>query len=327
VTTDEAAVASSELSSPPLNVVTGAFGYTGKYITRRLLALGQSVRTLTGHPDPSPSAPPGRGRGNPFGSQVEVRPFNFDNPSALTESLRGATTLYNTYWIRFARGDITFDRAVANSRTLIQAAATAGVRKIVQISITNPSKDSPLPYFRGKAAVEQCLMASGLPYAIIRPTVVFGMEDILLNNIAWLLRRFPIFPVAGEGDYRVQPVFVEDLAELAVDAAQGAGNAVLDAAGPEVYTFDEQVRLIAQAVGSRARVVHLPPGLVLPLSRLMGLLMRDVVLTSDELAGLMADLLVSTGPPTGHTSFRGWLEQNRGQIGAAYTSELRRHYR
>ncbi|HLF03698.1 MAG TPA: NAD-dependent epimerase/dehydratase family protein, partial [Dehalococcoidia bacterium] len=241
-----------------LNVVTGAFGYTGKYIARRLLAQGQSVRTLTGHPRLN----------DPLGSQVEVHPFNFDNPSALAESLRGATTLYNTYWIRFARGDMTFDRAVANTRTLIQAAATAGVRKVVHISITNPSKDSPLPYFRGKATVEQCLMASGLSYAIIRPTVVFGIEDILLNNIAWLLRRFPIFPVAGRGDYRVQPVFVEDLAELAVKAAQGSGNVVMDAAGPEVYTFDEQVRLIAQAVGSRARVVHLPPGLVLSMSRL-----------------------------------------------------------
>jgi uncharacterized protein YbjT (DUF2867 family) len=305
---------------PSLNIVTGAFGYTGKYIARRLLGLGQRVRTLTGHP----------GHGDPSSGLIEVFPYNFDHPAALAKSLRGATTLYNTYWIRFVRGAVTFDRAVANTQTLIQAAREAGVGKIVHVSITNPSVDSPLPYFRGKAAVEELLMASGIPYAILRPTVVFGVEDVLLNNIAWCLRRFPIFPVAGRGDHRVQPVFVDDLAALAVQAAQGVSNTLADVAGPEVYTFDELVRLIARAVGSRSRVVHLPAGLVAPSARLVGLLVRDVVLTRDELAGLRASLLVSRQPSAGQTaltSFKGWLEQHGSLLGVRYTSELRRHYR
>ena len=169
------------------HVVTGAFSYTGKYITRRLLAEGHSVRTLTGHPRAD----------DPLASQVEVFPLDFANTDALTRALHGADTLFNTYWIRYSRGAVTFERAVENSMALIAAAADAGVRRIVHISITNASPDSPLPYFRGKGLVEEAIAASALSYAILRPTVNFGVEDILLNNIAWSVRRFPIIPIPG----------------------------------------------------------------------------------------------------------------------------------
>ena len=232
-----------------LNVVTGAFGFTGKYITRRLLAEGKRVLTLTGHPH----------RDNPFGDRVSVAPFNFDDPEALAASLRGASVLFNSYWVRFPRGRVTYELAVANSETLIQAAKRAGVRRIVHISIANPSKDSPFPYYRGKAMVEEAIVDSGIPHAILRPTVIFGTEGILINNIAWLLRRLPAFAVPGSGNYRLQPVYVEDVADMAVRAAEGDANTVVDAAGPEVYSFNDLVRLLANAVGSRALVVHLPP--------------------------------------------------------------------
>lgn len=300
-----------------VNVVTGAFGFTGKYITRRLLSMGKQVKTLTGH----------AGRGNPFGDHVAVAPFEFENPKGLTRSLGGVATLYNTYWIRFPFGQMTFEKAVDNTRTLIQAAKEAGVRQIVHISITNASEDSDLPYFRGKGRVERVIIESNLSYSIVRPTVIFGAEDILINNIAWLLRRFPIFAVFGSGDYQVQPVFVEDVARVAVDAAGGNGNTVVDAVGPEIYRFDNLVRLIADKVQSRARIVHVNPGLAFSLSRLLGYLVNDVVLTRDEVKGLMSNLLVSGGPPTGHTRLSDWLAENARHVGTRYASELSRHYR
>lgn len=305
------------MNTSELHVVTGAFGYTGKTITRRLLAKGVQVKTLTGHPD----------RENPFGDRVSIAPFNFDNPAALAESLRGVTTLYNTYWVRFEHGDATFARAVENTRTLVAAAGEAGVRRIVHVSITNPEPDSPLPYFRGKALLEETIMQSGLSYAIIRPTVIFGLEDILLNNIAWILRRFPAFAVPGDGSYRLQPIYVEDMADIAVRAGEQAENAVIDAVGPDIFTFDELVCLVAEKTGSRARILHLPPGLALFLSRLVSLGVGDVVLTRDEVAGLMANLLVSDDPPTGQTRLADWLEENAASVGVRYASELARHYR
>jgi NADH dehydrogenase len=305
------------METPELDVVTGAFGYTGKYITRRLLSMGKRVRTLTGHPN----------RENPFGDQVSVSPFNFDDPAALTKSLRGATTLYNTYWVRFSHGQVTFDRAVENTKTLIRAAEQAAVRRIVHVSITSASEDSPLPYFRGKGLLERAIIHSRLSYAIVRPTVIFGAEDILINNIAWLLRRFPVFVVPGSGDYGLQPVSVKDMAEIAVDAAHHDEDVIVDAVGPETYTFDELVRLIAAKIRSRARIIHLRPGLALFLSRLLSYVVNDVLLTRDEVEGLMSNLLVSESAPTGQTRLSDWLDQNADSVGAKYASELKRHYR
>jgi uncharacterized protein YbjT (DUF2867 family) len=243
-----------------LNVVTGAFSYTGKYIARRLLAAGERVRTLTGHPD----------RPDPFGGRVDVAPPDFERRSVLVGSLQGARTLYNTYWIRFPYGAVTFERAIANTKGLIEAAEEAGVRRIVHVSITGASATSRWPYFRGKGLAEELIARSALSYAILRPTVIFGVEDILINNIAWLLRRFPVFAVAGSGEYRVQPVFVDDVAALAVEAGHRSEDLVLDAAGPETYTYEALVRLIAGTVGSRARIVHVGPGLVRVLAGLVG---------------------------------------------------------
>ncbi|MFQ5792560.1 MAG: SDR family oxidoreductase, partial [Acidobacteriota bacterium] len=239
----------------------------------------------------------------------------------------GAATVYNTYWVRFPYGQVSFKKAVENTETLIHAAEEAGVRRIVHLSITNASEGSPLPYFRGKGLVESTIIHSRLSYVIIRPTVIFGDEDILINNIAWLLRRFPVFAVPGAGDYRLQPVFVEDVAEIAVSAALEDSNVVIDAVGPETYTFDELVRLIAEKIHSRAKIIHLRPGVALFLLRLLGYVVNDVVLTRDEVEGLMSNLLVSESPPTGQTRLSDWLNRNADSVGTRYASELKRHYR
>jgi len=306
-----------KMGTAEVNVVTGAFSHTGKYIAQRLLSMGERVRTLSGRPNHE----------DPFGGQVEAFPFNFNKPGELTDSLRGAKTLYNTYWVRFPHGQMTFDRAVGNSKTLITAAEEAGISRIVHISITNPSENSPFPYFRGKALIEKAIIHSKLSYAIVRPTVIFGAEGVLINNIAWLLRRFPIFAVFGSGEYRIQPVFAEYVTEIAVSLGHKDNNTVNDAVGPEVYTFNELIRLITQKIGSRARIVHVKPGLALFVARLIGYVVKDVVITKDEIQGLMSNLLVSESPPTGQTCLSEWLEQNADRVGASYISDLQRHYR
>jgi uncharacterized protein YbjT (DUF2867 family) len=298
---------------PELAVVTGAFSYTGSFIARRLLDDGVRVRTLTRRDD----------QASPLHGKVETAPLQFADRAALVESLRGARCLYNTYWVRFERGGTTFDRAVRNSALLFEAAAEAGVERIVHVSVTNPSEDSPLPYFRGKAQVERALAAAGPAYAIVRPTLVFGPRDILVNNIAWILRRFPVFVVPGDGRGRVQPVSAEDVAEIAVTTAAGT----VDAAGPEEYSFAELVRLVGAAIGCRRRLVHAPGRVALALGAVVGAARRDVVLTHEEVEGLQASLLVSHEPPLGRDSFREWLERTGASLGRAYVSELARNFR
>ena len=299
----------------PLDVVTGAFSYTGRHIAEALLERGRRVRTLTRQPHP----------GHPLADLVETAPLRFDE--RLVESLRGADILYNTYWVRFERGPVTFARAVANSAALFRAAREAGVRRVVHVSVSNPREDSPLPYFRGKAQVERVLRESGLSHAIVRPTLVFGPDDLLVNNIAWILRRFPVFLVPGDGSYEVQPVSVRDTARVCVEAGAREDNATIDAAGPDRLTFDELVRLIARAVGSKARIVHGPPRAALALTRAAGFCLHDVVLTRDEVSGLMASLLVSASPALGRDRFDEWLRAHADELGRRYVSELQRNFR
>jgi uncharacterized protein YbjT (DUF2867 family) len=302
-----------------LDAVTGASGYSGKYIARRLLASGRQVMTLTGHPE----------RPLPFDGAVEVRPYDFEHPDRLARSLEGVDTLYNTYWVRFPYGETTHELAVANSRTLFEAARQAGVRRVVHVSITNPSQDSPLPYFKGKAQLEKALIESGLSYAILRPAVLFGGEsgeDILLNNIAWLLRRFPAFAVPGTGRYRLQPIHVEDLAGLAVEVGGRDENVIVDAVGPETYAFADLVHLVKQQVGSEALVVYTPPQVAYRLSQVISRFVGDVLLTQDEIEGLLGDLLISEDAPTGQTRLSDWLTANAHQIGVGYASEVARHF-
>ena len=302
---------------PGLAVVTGAFSYTGRYVARPLLDQGVRVRTLTRSPDGE----------HPFRGLVEAAPLDFSDPDGLCRSMEGAGVLYNTYWVRYARGRTTSDLAVQNTRTLFEAAERAGVGRIVHFSVTNASGESELPYFRGKAQVEDMLKGLGVPYAIIKPTLVFGVGDLLLNNVAWALRRFPVFPIYGSGEYLVQPVYVEDLAAQAVEAGCQSENSVSDAAGPDTFSFEALLRLLASSMGVRSRFLHTPPSVGLALTRLVGLLMRDVALTRDEVDGLMAGLLTSGKPPTGRTRLADWLDDNADSLGRRYVSELRRNYR
>jgi NADH dehydrogenase len=299
-----------------LDLVTGAFSYSGRAIAGRLAGEGRRVRTLTGHPQRAPDDSP-----------IEVRPLSFDDPPALADALAGTSTLYNTYWVRFARGRMDYDRAVINSRILFSAARRAGVQRIVHISITNPALDSLYPYFRGKALVERSLAEAGVPYAILRPGILFGCEGVLLNNVAWLLRHLPVFAVGGDGDYRLRPIHVEDLAGLCVEAGRRRDDTIADAVGPERPSFLELVRSIRAAVGSRARIVRVPGALIPPLAWGAGAMLRDVLLTRDEYRALADGLADTEGPATGDTALSGWLAENGERLGRRYANELDLHFR
>jgi uncharacterized protein YbjT (DUF2867 family) len=243
----------------------------------------------------------------------------------MRQALSGIDVLFNTYWVRFAHGNVTYEGAVENSRALVRAAVDAGVQRIVHVSITNPSIDSSLPYFRGKAEVEEIIRQSGLSFAILRPAVFFGGRDVLINNIAFLLRRLPVFGVVS-GDYGIQPIHVEDMAHLMVAQRDKRENTTLDAVGPEIMSFKQLVSTVATAVGSRARIVRVPKALLLASARIVGRLIGDVVLTRDEIEGLSANLLVTAGVPTGTTKFSIWLTSNADGMGRKWASELARHF-
>lgn len=300
-----------------LHIVTGAFGYSGKFVARRLLAAGHQVRTLT-------NSPP---RDAKFAERVETQPLCFDDPPRFVAALRGAAVLYNTYWIRFnyaGRAGFTHSAAVERTVRLFEAARQAGVGRVVHVSITNPSEDSPLEYFRGKAVLERALRDSGLSFSIVRPAVLFGEGDILVNNIAWMLRHMPFFGIFGDGRYRLQPIHVDDFAALLVREGAAAGQRVVDAIGPETFEYRELVRTIATAIGVRRPIIRIPPGLGYWIGRAAGWWLGDVVLTRDEIRGLMDGLLCTSSPPAGQTRLSDWVRAHGHEVGLKYASELAR---
>jgi NADH dehydrogenase len=300
-----------------LDAVTGAFSYSGAGIASDLLRRGHQVRTLTGHPDRAPA-----------GTPIDCRPLDFRDPDGLRASLTGVHTLYNTYWVRFAHGALNHEVAVTNSRMLFAAAAAAGVQRIVHVSITNPSHDAPDPYFRGKAAVEQALAASGVPsYAVARPAILFGRGDVLLNNIAWLLRHLPVFALGGHGDYRLRPIHVDDLAALCVELGARADTVVVDAVGPESLTFRQLVETVRAAVGSRSVLVPVPGALIPLLAGVLNLALHDKLLTADEYASMAAGRADSAAPATGKTALTQWVQAHADELGRGYANELDRHFR
>jgi uncharacterized protein YbjT (DUF2867 family) len=298
-----------------LDVVTGAFSYSGRAIAAALVDSGRRVRTLTGHPDRAPT-----------GTALEVRPLDFEDQLGLVASLEGVTTLYNTYWVRFAYGHVDHEVAIANSRALFCAAARAHVQRIVHVGITHPSVESPSPYFRGKALVERALAEANVSYAVLRPAILFGGDGILLNNIAWLLRHLPVFAVGGRGDYRIRAIHIDDLAQLCVAKGRERHDSVTDAVGPDRPTFVELVRSIRAATGSHARIVHVP-GVTVPwISALVGLALHDVLLTPDEYWAMSHGLADTDGRATGSIALGEWLVQHGAELGLRYANELERHF-
>lgn len=305
------------------DVVTGAFGYSGAAIARELRAAGRQVRTLTGHP---------RGQADQGG--MDTRPLDFGDPEALARNLSGAHTLYCTYWVRFSHGTATRQSAVANSKVLFDAAARAGVERIVYVSILHADPASPYPYFSGKAEVERHLAATGVPYAIARPAILFGSSaelgvaaSVLLNNIAWLLRHLPVFGIGDGGGYRLRPIHVDDLARLCVELGGRTDNVTIDAVGPDSPTFREMVTAIRTATGSRSLLVPTPGWLIPPVSAVLGAALRDVLLTAEEYQAMAAGLATSAAPPSGQASLMDWIASNGTELGQRYANELNRHYR
>lgn len=299
------------------DAVTGAFGFTGRAIAVRLLAEGRAVVTLARRVD----------QADPIAARLSIYPLDFARPDRLAEALAGVDTLFNTYWIRFPWGAMTFERATEQSAVLFAAARDAGVRRLVHVSVVNADPAGDTPYVRAKGTLERRVAESGLDWAVVRPTLTYGPADILVNNLAWALRRLPVYGMPGDGRYPVQPVHVDDVARICLEAADGAGGVTVDAAGPETMAYRELVGIVRRAVRSRALVLPVPHGAVLAAARVLGLLVRDVVLTRHELLELSSGLLTSSAPPLGRISFAGWVAANADSLGRRWASELARNYR
>jgi uncharacterized protein YbjT (DUF2867 family) len=300
----------------PTVVITGAFSYSGSYIEEAFLEDGWTVRTLTRNPE----------RAHRLQGKIDANPLDFEKIEDIEKDLRGASVLVNSYWVRFDHGDSSFAQAIQNSERLFQAAQRAGVKRIIHLSVSNADLDSELPYYSGKAKVENALMKLGPGISILRPTLIFGDEELLLNNIAWLLRKLPIFVIPVNGEYRLQPIYIKDLANLALRESKERGNRIIDAAGPEVLSFSDLIQKLIELTKSRTLRLHLPPRIAILLAKLLSVFLKDVLLTMDELQGLMQEKLYVGDDRIDGLKFSEWARQHAHKLGLSYTNELNRHH-
>jgi len=294
--------------------ITGAFGYSGKYVTQKLFEKGYKVKTFTNSLQ----------KKNPFGEKIEVVPLSFNDKNLLEKNLSDIDVLINTYWVRFNHKTFNHNQAVENTKILFDAAKKAGVKKIIHVSITNPDENSELEYFKGKGILENYLKASEINYAIIRPAVLFGKEDILINNIAWMIRHLPVMGVFGKGDYKIQPIHVKDFADVIVEQIENSENEVINAIGPETFTYKELVKSIMINIGLRKRIINAHPLCAYRIGRIISFLKKDITITKEEIKGLMQNLLYVETKPTGKIKLTEWVKKNKNTLGKKYASELSR---
>ncbi|MDR1171770.1 MAG: hypothetical protein LBL24_04875, partial [Bacteroidales bacterium] len=162
-------------------------------------------------------------------------------------------------------------------------------------------------------------------YSILRPAVLFGNEDILINNIAWMIRKFPVFGTFGDGSYKLQPIFVEDYAALAVKHGGETTNLIVDATGPETFTYRELVKTISRIIlGKERPVFAMPDELGYWVSKLVGWVMKDNLATREEIKGLKAGMLCTDSFPTGTAALTDWITAHKDSIGKKYANEMKR---
>ena len=302
--------------------VTGAWSYLGRHVTRVLLTQGQTVRSLTSRAVPT---------NDPFKGEVAAHALTWKLP-AMTQALQGVDTLYNTFWVRHTRPPIGHRgpwTSHAEACSEVPHPDRCGLRRRCAAGSSyqyyQPRANSHLPYFQGKAEVETYIKRSGLSYAILRPSCFFGANDILINNIAYAVRRFPVFFLPSPAGYRIRPMHVKDMATSMCAFGTGTDSVVRDACGPEQYPFAKLVQHMGIWLTGRApRVVHVPISLCQGLYQAAGQVMRDTILSRDELDGLASDLLGSDKPPLGTTLLSQWVQEHKESLGSSFRPEPRR---
>lgn len=305
-----------------IHTITGALGFTGKYIAKQLIEKGYTVQTLTNS----------QGRPNPFGDKLKILPLDFNNEIELVSSLQGTDVLYVTYWVRFVykSKNLTFlySQGEENTKKLFDAAKKAGVKRIVYVSISNPDEKLPYEYFYRKARIEKYLMGLGVSYAILRPCVLFGHEDILFNNITWVIRNFHLFPSFSAKECKIQPIFVDDLATLITESAQKNEDMLIDACGPETFHYKDLAKTIRKILNVKCLIFSVPKSWIYYSGKIISMFTGDQILTRDEMNALCEGLMYSRNPPLAPTRFTEWLKENKKTFGKHYANETkRRRYR
>ncbi len=274
---DDAAKSAPDETSPRRMAVLGSSGFIGTHLTLFLLQMGYRLNLLHHRADPDYVSPRG---------QIESFQGSINDKDAMKRCFEGCSGVYHLVGIIAETRTSTFQRTVAEgTRALVDAAKEAGVKKIFYLSALGTSEDAETEYFRTKHEAERAVIESGLDYTIFRPSVVYGVRDKSLNMIASMVRHSPIIPVIGDGKYRMQPVYVEELAAIMAHASRldVTDGKIYEVGGPEQLTYMEILDIIKRVLGRKRLTVHIPVSWVNAAAAVMEKIFKPAPVTRDQI--------------------------------------------
>lgn len=270
--------------------LTGATGFVGGHLAARLAAEGHRIRCLVRRLDHRRAA-------YLKDLDAELAAGDILNPDALREAIEGCGAVIHLVGIITEPPGFTFKQVhVKGTVNVLDAAAAAGVRRYVHMSALGAGSDASTTYFQTKWQAEEAVRASGLDYTIFRPSIIYGPGGEFINMLLRQIRLMPLVPVIGDGNYRMQPVSVHDVA-FCFSRALADGGTIgeeYELGGPESLTYNELVHTICRAAGKRRALIHLPLALVRPVVRLLERFLRHSPVTTDQLKMLLAGNVCDT---------------------------------
>jgi NADH dehydrogenase len=265
-------------------LVTGASGYLGSHILKRLAEAGNSVRALVR------SRAWAEAEGRLAGLKVEWVEGDVTNPETLVNAVKGVEAVIHTVAIAIEKGGRTYESInYQGTVNMVNAAKTAGVKRFVNICQLGADSKLPYRFLASKGKAQDYVAASGLEWTSFRPSVIWGPEDEFANTFAKLAPLSPlIYPIIGDGQAKFQSVWVEDVATAVVKSLDDPStiNGDFELGGPEVLTIAEVERRTLQAIGARRLMIPLP----LPLLRIVVALMQ-VIFPAPPVTTSLLDLL------------------------------------
>ena len=284
-----------QANQAPMRVaVAGGSGFVGAGIVVELHRRGENVVVLSHRPERARATLP---------DEVEAHKADVADPQSLGPGLAGCEALvislaFPNSPMESPRRGYTFDAVdAAGTERLVASAQAAGVRRIVYISGAGAAADAPRHWFRAKARAEAAVTGSGLEYTIIRPTWVYGPDDVALNRFLGFARWLPFVPLTGSGNQQLSPVFIDDVGRLAADAVRSdsARNQVFELGGPETLSMREIIRT-ALRVSGRRRPLLPAPAILLKLGAWPLQFLPSPPLTPNAVDFVNQPATVDTGP-------------------------------
>jgi uncharacterized protein YbjT (DUF2867 family) len=268
-------------------LITGASGYVGNNLVRRLVEVGQPVRALV-----RDRAKAGA-RLSDLHDRIEIAVGDVTRPETLAPALDGVTAVVHLVAVAIEHGAQTYERVnVQGTANVVDAMKVAGVRRLIHMGQNGSNSALPYPFMASKGVAQDVVMASGLDWTVLRPSVIWGPQDEFANVQARLIKLSPlIFPIVGDGRARFQPVWVGDVVEAAVfclDDDQTTGQ-VYALGGPEVLTYAEIVARVLKALKARRLTFNVPVPLLRPVVKLMEVALPNPPVTTSLLSVLKVD--------------------------------------